>query len=409
VNTHTDLAQRLLALEALNILDTPNEKAYDDLVSLAAELCEVPISLISLVDEKRQWFKAKFGLEVTETPREHAFCAHAILRDEMTIVEDSHLDDRFCSNPLVLQTPFIRFYAGAPLIVHDGHRIGTLCVIDVKPKKLTEFQQKALQVLSRHAVTLMESRHRESLRFEALKIIEDQKLQIISGSKLSALGEMAAGVAHEINNPLAAIMAYAGELLYRVKLGECPLETVEKSAKSIERTSLRIAKIVRALRSFARDGEQDPPERISLSTLFNDALELSRERFRNNNVQLEVAIPDASITLVCKPVPINQVILNLINNAFDAVQSLPEKWIKLDFAVTDAFTEIAIIDSGTGIPPQIQHNLMKPFFTTKPAGKGTGLGLSISQRILEGHGGSLTYDSTSAHTRFVIRLPHVHP
>jgi GAF domain-containing protein len=153
---------RLQKLEALEILDTPSERLFDDIARVAAVVAGTPIAMISLVDGRRQWFKAKIGLTVNETPRDVAFCAWAILGDEIFEVDDAAKDERFWDNPLVLQDPRIRFYAGAPLRASTGEGLGTVCVIDSKPKKLTEEQREALRALSRLAGELMESRARQA-------------------------------------------------------------------------------------------------------------------------------------------------------------------------------------------------------------------------------------------------------
>lgn len=152
-------AQRLADLRRLEILDTVDEQEYDDLTTMAAAICNVPMSVISLIDENRQWFKSRFGLDAPETPRDQAFCAHAILRpDELMEVHDSAQDDRFADNPLVTGGPKIRFYAGAPLLTAEGSAIGTICVIDQKPRRLTPLQRKALAALSRRVVAQLELR-----------------------------------------------------------------------------------------------------------------------------------------------------------------------------------------------------------------------------------------------------------
>ena len=151
--------ERLAALRRYDVLDTADEQEYDDLTTMAAAICDVPISVISLIDENRQWFKSRHGIAATETPREDAFCAHAILRpDEIMEVRDSALDRRFAGNPLVTGGPKIRFYAGAPLLSADGAAIGTICVIDQKPRELTELQKKGLAALSRRVVAQFEMR-----------------------------------------------------------------------------------------------------------------------------------------------------------------------------------------------------------------------------------------------------------
>jgi len=149
---------RLRALRSYKILDTQPEKLFDELTQLAALICGVPISLISLLDTDRQWFKSRFGLDVKETPRAQAFCTHAIMQPEMFVVPDAAKDERFAQNPLVTGDLHIRFYAGAPLATRDGHLLGTLCVIDHQPHTLTDAQTKALEILSRLVVANFELR-----------------------------------------------------------------------------------------------------------------------------------------------------------------------------------------------------------------------------------------------------------
>ncbi len=153
-----DEAERLAELYRYEVLDTEAERAIDDLTELAAHLCRTPIALVSLVDASRQWFKSKVGLKATETPRAVAFCAHAIVGDEVLVVPDALADDRFADNPLVTGAPGIRFYAGAPLTTSTGYNLGTLCVIDTVARPLEREQHEALQILSRQVVQRLEQR-----------------------------------------------------------------------------------------------------------------------------------------------------------------------------------------------------------------------------------------------------------
>ncbi len=163
---------RLEALARYNILDTLEEQAYDDIVGLAAFICETPIALISLVDAERQWFKARVGLEAKETPREYAFCAHAIRKPkQVMVVQDAILDPRFATNPLVAGDPNIRFYAGAPLVTPTGEALGTVCVIDRVPRVLEEDKIEALRALSRQVVAQLELR---SMVAEMERLAEEQ-------------------------------------------------------------------------------------------------------------------------------------------------------------------------------------------------------------------------------------------
>jgi GAF domain-containing protein len=155
-----DEKKRLKVLWQYDVLDTVPEEVFDDLTELAARICEAPIALISLVDEKRQWFKSKIGTTVNETSRDVSFCAYAITQSDLFIVPDATLDPRFADNPLVTSDPRIRFYAGAPLITPDGHTLGTLCVIDKVPRELRPDQKQALRILARHVVSQLELRRR---------------------------------------------------------------------------------------------------------------------------------------------------------------------------------------------------------------------------------------------------------
>ena len=168
--------ERLAALHDYRILDTPPERAYDDLTALAAYVCDVPIALVSLVDSHRQWFKSKVGVDVAETDRDISFCAHAILEEDILVIQDTLADSRFAANPLVTCAPNIRFYAGVPLLTPEALPLGTLCVIDHEPRDLSEVQIRALEGLARQVVTVMELRRVSARLAQAL-----EKIALIEG------------------------------------------------------------------------------------------------------------------------------------------------------------------------------------------------------------------------------------
>jgi len=193
--------KRLEVLWQYDILDTVPEQVFDDLADLAASICEAPVALITLVDEKRQWFKSKTGVSVSETSRDVSFCAHAIMQHELFIVADATKDDRFAGNPLVTSEPKIRFYAGAPLFTPDGHALGTLCVIDKVARTLRPDQKRALEILSRHVMTQLELRRhahelartnveRDGIREDLRKVQSElaQLKKVVGGRKLKSRG-----------------------------------------------------------------------------------------------------------------------------------------------------------------------------------------------------------------------------
>jgi GAF domain-containing protein len=160
---------RIKALHQYEILDTAEEKAFDDLTRLAVYICKTPIALISLVDSDRQWFKSRVGMTQTELSRDASFCSHAIMQDLPLIARDTLLDERFSTNPLVTSEPKIRFYAGAPLTTPEGYRIGTLCVLDNEPRDLSDGQVAALRALSRQVIHHLELRRKISLLSQSLE------------------------------------------------------------------------------------------------------------------------------------------------------------------------------------------------------------------------------------------------
>jgi C4-dicarboxylate-specific signal transduction histidine kinase len=236
--------------------------------------------------------------------------------------------------------------------------------------------------------------------------LEVSRAQAVSSARLSALGMMAGSIAHEINNPVGVIHASASDLLEMAETGTVPLEALERATTRIKRTADRITKIVKSLRQISREGSADAFQQCAAAEIVDQALELCRERFREHSVRLDTPAVDPGLRVFCREVQIAQVLLNLLQNAFDAVvECAGDKWIRLEVTRREKSAVFAVIDSGPGVPPDLKARIMDPFFTTKPVGKGTGLGLSLSKSIVEEHGGELTLSEFENHTCFSFSLP----
>lgn len=277
-----------------------------------------------------------------------------------------------------------------------------------KPFDSIEVQQLALSLTTKWHL----SRYNEEKLGILTEEVEEserelslQRIKSMKAAKMASLGEMAAGVAHEINNPLTIIHGNADHILELIEDGspEC-LERASYSARKIQATSLRISKVVKSLRNFARDGSGDPFEVWELFRVVEDTRELCNQRFYEKGVEFVVAEIPKELRIECRPVEISQVLLNLFNNSFDAIQDLKSKKIELKFKEEEDHIEFQVVDSGLGISSEIQEKIMQPFYTTKEVGKGTGLGLSISHGIIQSHGGEIFVDNSCENTCFVIRL-----
>lgn len=230
----------------------------------------------------------------------------------------------------------------------------------------------------------------------------------IHSARMAALGEMSSGIAHEINNPLAVILGLSARIADSIKEGTPPdAESLASQIEKIEINSTRIVKIIKGLRSFARQGESDPVESVQVLGLVEDALSLCSERYKTHGVKLVVSPIDPGLRVSGISTQLAQILINLLNNAFDSVETLPVREIHLEAARRGSSVEIRVWDSGPGVSHHIEHRIMEPFFTTKPVGRGTGLGLSISLGIAKRHMGTLALDRTRGPSCFVLTLPEL--
>ena len=237
-------------------------------------------------------------------------------------------------------------------------------------------------------------------------VIEQQQLKIASAAKMSALGELASGLAHEINNPLAIINMSLHSLRIMIDPETQNINQARTVIDKIESTTMRVSKIIKGLKTFARDATFDAAEDVPVGSLFTDVNDLCAPTFRGEDTELKFPLNVTKDMMVtCRPVEIVQVLLNLINNAHDAVKNQPTKWVEIQLVEYDKEFHIRVSDSGPGIPQELREKIFAPFFTTKAAGVGTGLGLSISKSIAEKNGGRLLLDPKEKQTTFVLEIP----
>jgi len=239
--------------------------------------------------------------------------------------------------------------------------------------------------------------------FELDSIIKERNQKLLSQSKYSELGMMSAGIAHEINNPLAVIQARTTQLL-RIYRDSSRAQDLGDGLQQILYTSERIARTIQGVREFVHQDEQCPMKEINLKVLVDDVLAFCGQRLKNHGVNLRFYGLE-NYSVYGNKIQLEQIILNLLNNSFDAIEFLADKWIEISVHEKNNRLQILVKDSGHGIPEEVATRIMEPFFTTKNLGKGTGLGLSLARGIAEKHGGNLCYLKNKAHTTFMLELP----
>ena len=397
---------RVAALRALGILDTPPEPNYDDLTRLAAQICQVPIALISLVDADRQWFKARVGLDPAETPRELSFCAHAIAepQTDVFVVPDASADPRFAANALVTGAPHIRFYAGTPLVTHDGWALGTLCVIDRAPRQLTPDQLHALTTLRRHILDALELRRIIARQNTVIADLDETRRHLDVARRTAeeatrAKAEFLATMSHEIRTPMNAVIGMT------TLLRDTPLSPEQRdSVDVIQSSGEHLLTVINDILDFSKitSGKltlESVP--FSLPACVAAAVRLLVARATEKKVAIRSTLaPGTPETIVGDVTRLRQILVNLLSNA---VKFTDRGAITVDVsarAQPDGSSELTfrVSDTGIGIPAARLPHLFQRFeqadsSTTRTFG-GSGLGLVISRHLAELQGGKLWAEST---------------
>lgn len=385
--------ERLELIRQLGILDTDAEEVYDGITYIASLICDMPISTITIIDQNRQWFKSIVGGNKKEDPRIYSFCAHAILGNEILEVPDSEKDERFKNNPLVLGDPHVRFYAGAPLELKDGLRVGTLCVIDRKPNKLNEQQLKALHFLSLQVTKLLELR---------LKVKEIQSLRENDTNIVNML-------THELRNPLTSISGYFAMMTHnQEKYHDNNYNVIiEKCLKNVD----RMLHIVNEFLNYShwKEGFWDlHKSKNDINACLRESAGLTKGYAEKCKVTIELHLSESIPRIDFDYDSILNVLENLISNA--AKYSPEGAKIILSSEVIHHAIKIQVQDFGSGIAEKDRSKIFKPFALfsqeNRAGIKGSGLGLSIAKKIIEKHGGNLNFESTeNKGTTFYFTLP----
>ncbi len=368
--------KRIEELNKYQILDAEDEKDFNDIVELASSICETPISLVSLVDINRQWFKAKVGLEVNETSRDVAFCAHTIHQNDVFIVQDASKDERFFDNPLVSNNPNIKFYAGMSLRTPGGYNLGSLCVIDTKPRELTESQINSLRVLGKQVIKLFE------LKKKNKELEESNELK----NKLFSV------ICHDLKSPLASVDFY--------------LQMLERNLLTLENSKLHLSKLRMALSSSftlmdalflwakSQIGKYNfERKNVDVFSIVQSEVDKLTQRASEKNNGI-VNLVDKKLSF---PFEINQIsfiVRNLITNSIKFTNNC---LIKITSSEDDSMISLSFSDNGVGMNKNKLESLFKWSEIKTSDGtdgeKGTGFGLLVVQDFVKNHNGTIKVNS----------------
>jgi signal transduction histidine kinase/DNA-binding response OmpR family regulator len=422
-------ARRLDILDSLGVVDTPADPVLDGIVRAAAELTGCPVSLVSLVDDQRQWFKARHGLDVQQTPRELAFCAHAILQTELFEVNDARLDARFVGNPLVTGDPHMVFYAGVPLSV-EGHSMGTLCVIDHAPRQLSAAQRHTLTDLARAAEhwlqtqlsatekrRMTEELERHQLHLEHL--VEQRTAALVEARRAAEAASEAksaflATMSHEIRTPMNGVVGSL-DLLQHSKLSAYQRDLID----TISESALGLLTIIDDILDFSKieAGQLKlQSEAVSLERLTDSVCNALRPTATSHGVDLQVDVaPGLPDWILSDGTRLRQILNNLLGNAIKFSAGMGRAGrvqLRLQPCGPDfpGHLQLSVTDNGIGMTPEVMQRIFQPFVqaesaTTRRLG-GTGLGLSICKRLAGLMGGWVKVDSESGQgSIFTVILP----
>lgn len=377
--------ERLTELNSYSILDTLPEEDYDNLTAIAAELCNTEISLISLLDDKRQWFKSHHNLDVTETPKEYAFCAHAINDpNNVFIVQDARNDQRFHDNPLVTGEPYVIFYAGVPLLSPKGLPLGTLCVIDHKPKLLSSSQINSLKALSKQVMNILNLRRTKLALEESVKSLEQQN---------EDLERFAFVAAHDLKSPLTGISQMSDMLL---KNYQSALDSEgNEMLKLIKGSAGKLRGLVSGLLDYSKS---ESVLKEKKSTVYVKSLEKGLFQLFSYENALKLTVETSLDSIEINEAALHQILINLLTNAIK-FNDKDEIVIEIGISESNDDYNFYVKDNGPGITPKYHDKIFEIFkvMTNQDRyGKtGNGIGLATIRKIIEKSGGKIWVESAN--------------
>lgn len=376
-------SERISTLYEYDLLDSMPEKEYDDVTRIASSICNMPIALITLIDNERQWFKSKMGIDSSESHRDHAFCAHAILNPkDLFIVTDAKKDLRFHDNPLVTGDPHVGFYAGVPLVNEKGMPLGTLCVIDNKPNNLSQVQTETLKALARQVIAYFELRKKNTL-------LVKQKAEIESLN--NDLSQFAHVVAHDVKSPCSSLAMSAA--LLKDTYGSTMGSEMAQILDMMEETSHAAIRMVDGILRHTQivTGAEIEKEHFTFNSLMDEVKNLIT---LTTDFTIDIVTPD--LKLYAARYMLLQILVNLVNNAIK-YNDKPKGIVTIAAKDNASHYTISVEDNGPGIRKQYQDKIFEMFSTLGTYDrfnkKGTGIGLSTVKKLVEKLNGTITVTS----------------
>lgn len=387
--------QRLAAVKKYKLLDTMPEENYDNITSIVANICDVPIALITLIDKDRNFFKSRHGVDIQETSRDLSFCGHAInSKEDLMIVPDAREDERFIDNPLAKDFNIV-FYAGASLVDSNGYKLGTLCVYDHKKRELTDSQVSALKAMAKQVMMLFEQRYQNFLLQETQELLKNRNEE---------LKDFAGIVSHDLKAPLSNVMMIT-DLLNKTEKN-----LSSKSKEYLHRlkdSSASMSRYIDGMLTFYKSEElvSDDYDEVSYIDLIEDVIAMTVLK----DEATVIYKPTEETTLHTNLIALEQILINLVTNAVkysDKEQTV----IEICLETSEEWYTFKIKDNGSGIAPDKIKSVFKLFYVAsendRNGQQGTGIGLATVARLLEHMNGKIRVESKLGEwTEFTFAIP----